>query len=50
MNYVATAAALQLKSGELLSAGVAADNLVMTVYFIVLFAIPSIKYFPKIFS
>ncbi len=50
MNYVATAAALQLKSGELLSAGVAADNLVMTVYFILLFAIPSIKFFQKYFT
>ncbi len=49
MNYVATAAALQLKSGELLSAGVAADNLVMTVYFILLFAIPSIKFFQNYF-
>ena len=49
MNYVAAAAALQLKSGELLSAGVAADNLVMTVYFILLFAIPSIKFFKKFF-
>ena len=49
MNYVAAAAALQLKSGELLSAGVAADNLVMTVYFILLFAIPSIKFFQKFF-
>ncbi len=43
MNYVASAQALQLKAGDLLTAGVAADNLVMTVYFIVLFAIPSIK-------
>ncbi len=50
MNYVATAAALQLKSGELLSAGIAADNLVMTFYFILLFAIPSIKILNKIFK
>ena len=43
MNYVASAAALQLNAGDLLTAGVAADNLVMTFYFILLFAIPSIK-------
>ena len=47
MNYVAAAEALQLRSGELLTAGVAADNLVMTIYFLVLFAIPSIKFFQK---
>jgi len=43
MNYVASAQALQLNAGDLLTAGVAADNLVMTFYFILLFAIPSIK-------
>jgi uncharacterized membrane protein len=43
MNYVASAQALQLKAGDLLTAGVAADNLVMTFYFIILFAIPSIR-------
>jgi uncharacterized membrane protein len=47
MNYVASAAALQLKAGDLLTAGVAADNLVMTFYFILLFAIPSIKLIQK---
>jgi uncharacterized membrane protein len=47
MNYVASAAALQLKAGDLLTAGVAADNLVMTLYFILLFAIPSIKLIQK---
>jgi len=49
MNYVATAAALHLNAGDLLSAGVAADNLVMTVYFIVLFAIPSVTILKKFF-
>ncbi len=48
MNYVASAAALQLKAGDLLTAGVAADNLVMTLYFILLFAIPSIKLIQKL--
>jgi uncharacterized membrane protein len=49
MNFVASAEALQLSSGDLLTAGIAADNLVMTFYFIVLFAIPSIKFLVKIF-
>ena len=44
MNYVAAAEAVELKSGDLLAAGVAADNLVMAVYFLILFAIPSIKF------
>jgi len=43
INYVASAEALELRSGDLLTAGIAADNLVMTLYFLLLFAIPSIK-------
>ncbi|RKZ19647.1 hypothetical protein DRQ50_01630 [bacterium] len=43
MNYAAAAAAVDLQSGDLLSAGVAADNLVMALYFLVLFALPGIK-------
>ena len=42
MNYAAAAEVLDLRSGDLLSAGVAADNLVMTLYFLLLFALPSI--------
>jgi uncharacterized membrane protein len=42
MNFVATAQALDLQARELLTAGVAADNLVMTFYFLVLFMLPSI--------
>jgi len=42
LNYVAAAEALGLRSGDLLAAGVAADNLVMTLYFLLLFALPSI--------
>jgi len=42
MNYVATSEALGLRSGDLLTAGIAADNLVMTLYFLILFALPSI--------
>lgn len=41
LNYVAAAEALGLRSGDLLAAGVAADNLVMTLYFLLLFALPS---------
>ncbi len=41
MNFAATAEALGLRSGTLLTAGVAADNLMMTLYFLVLFALPS---------
>jgi uncharacterized membrane protein len=44
MNYVAVAAALKLHSGDLLTAGVAADNLVMTLYFLLLFALPEIPW------
>ncbi len=50
MNYVASAEALQLKSSDLLAAGVAADNLMMTIYFIILFALPSVKFLKKHFS
>ena len=41
MNFVATAQALDLQARDLLIAGVAADNLVMTFYFLVLFALPT---------
>lgn len=42
MNYAAAAEAVGLRSGDLLSAGVAADNLVMAVYFLVLFTLPGV--------
>jgi uncharacterized membrane protein len=50
MNYVATAAALKLNAGDLLTAGVAADNLVMAAYFIILFALPSAAILKKFYS
>ncbi|RJP56472.1 MAG: DUF819 family protein [Melioribacteraceae bacterium] len=50
MNYVAAAEALQLMSGDLLTAGIAADNLVMTLYFLLLFAIPSFTFLQKRFK
>jgi uncharacterized membrane protein len=42
LNYMAASEALGLRSGDLLAAGVAADNLAMALYFLVLFALPSI--------
>jgi len=50
INYVAAAETLQLQATELLVAGVAADNLVMTLYFLVLFALPSIKFLKKYYK
>jgi uncharacterized membrane protein len=44
MNYAAAAEAVGLRSGDLLSAGVAADNLVMALYFLVLFALPGVRF------
>jgi len=49
MNYVAAAEAVQLRSGDILAAGIAADNLVMAVYFLVLFALPSVKLLQKFY-
>jgi uncharacterized membrane protein len=42
LNYMATSEALGLRQGDLLAAGVAADNLAMALYFLVLFALPSL--------
>jgi len=47
MNYAAAAEAVGLRSGDLLSAGIAADNLVMALYFLVLFALPSLTWLRK---
>ena len=47
INYVATAAATGLKAGDLLTAGVAADNLMMTLYFLILFALPSLPFLTR---
>lgn len=41
MNYVATARAVGLQDSGLLTAGIAADNLMMMFYFLVLFSLPS---------
>ncbi|MFH2008121.1 MAG: DUF819 family protein [bacterium] len=47
LNYVSAAEAVGLRSSELLTAGVAADNLVMTLYFLVLFALPGIGWLSR---
>ncbi len=44
LNYMASAETLGLRSGDLLAAGVAADNLAMTLYFLVLFTLPSLPW------
>lgn len=49
MNFVAASEAVELNSSDLLAAGIAADNLVMAAYFIVLFALPSIKFLQKLY-
>ena len=49
INFAATAETLGLRSGDLLSAGAAANNLAMTVYFLFLFSLPSIRWIQKIF-
>jgi uncharacterized membrane protein len=49
MNFVAASEALQLLSSDLIAAGIAADNLVMTLYFLLLFALPSVAFLRKIF-
>ena len=50
LNYMATAEALGLRSGDLLAAGVAADNLAMALYFLVLFALPSMPWLRRRFA
>ena len=50
INFAATAEMVGLRSGELLTAGIAADNLMMMVYFLVLFALPSLGWLQQLFS
>jgi uncharacterized membrane protein len=47
LNYMAAAEAQGLRSGDMLAAGIAAGNLVMTLYFLVLFALPSVGWLKK---
>lgn len=44
LNYMAAAEALGMRSGDVLAAGVAADSLAMALYFLVLFALPSLPW------
>jgi uncharacterized membrane protein len=44
LNFVATAKAVGLQSGDLLAAAMAADNLMMALYFMVIFALPGIPW------
>ncbi|NEQ41061.1 MAG: DUF819 family protein [Okeania sp. SIO3I5] len=51
VNFFATAQIIELNldSGDLLAAGTAADNLVMTLFFLLLFTLPSLKWVKEIF-
>ena len=51
VNFFATAKIIELNldSGDLLTAGTAADNLAMTLFFLLLFALPSLKWIKQIF-
>ncbi|ADE15110.1 protein of unknown function DUF819 [Nitrosococcus halophilus Nc 4] len=44
MNYMGAAEAVGLRTGDLLTAGIAADNLMMTLYFLLLFTLPSLRW------
>ena len=50
VNYMSAAEAVGMRSGDLLAAGAAADNLTMTLYFLILFAFPSIKIVQQTFA
>lgn len=49
VNYMASAEAVGMRSGDLLAAGAAADNLMMMVYFLILLTLPSIGVLQRIF-
>jgi uncharacterized membrane protein len=42
INYMGTAEAVGLRTGDLLTAGIATDNLMMTLYFLLLLLVPSL--------
>ena len=50
VNYVSTAEVVNMRSGDLLAAGAAADNLTMTVYFLILFALASMRVLQQTFA
>jgi uncharacterized membrane protein len=49
MNFVGTSAVVDLKPGDLMTASLAADSLVGALYFLVIYALPSIPFFRKLF-
>ncbi len=49
VNFAATAETVGLRSEDLLSAGVAVNNLLMSIYFIILFALPSVGWLQRFF-
>lgn len=50
VNYVSTAEVVGMRSGDLLAAGAAADNLTMTIYFLILFALASMRCLQQTFA
>lgn len=50
VNYVSTAEVVDMRSGDLLAAGAAADNLTMTIYFLILFALASMRFLQQTFA
>lgn len=50
INYMGTAEAVGLRSGDLLTAGIAADHLMMALYFLLLFTLPSFHWLQKRYS
>ena len=50
INYAVASQALELQDGSLLSAGAAADNLLMTLFFLILFSLPTFTLIKKIFE
>ena len=50
VNDMSAAEAVGMRSGDLLAAGAAADHLTMTLYFLILFALPSIRIVQQTFA
>lgn len=50
VNYMSTAEVVGMRSGDLLAAGAAADNLTMTVYFLILFTLASMRFLQQTFA
>jgi uncharacterized membrane protein len=50
MNYAAASEAIGLRDGTLLTAGVAADNVLTAIFLLVLFALPALKIFERLYK